>query len=291
MANYVGVTIGNGEAVVSDNGFNKGVMSQPEETGEGKGKRLDAQESMKSAGRQSVTINGNQMSYQEGGFMRVNSPTKGSLPGTLSTIKTPFGAPISDMTMIKPDSLIEYRGTQMEVRTALHMGIMARDGAGNYMVKGEENLKMGDPQPETQNEQKNIVQVDLSGDEGHRDVVNTLKSKVGTLTMDNFMTQAMSSVVTGRPVEHLMADFAQQVGGDSDKVHTWVQDYVNTLYTNGIKHMAKAHGVSAAALENYVSTKTSKAYQASLLVALYHNNLRAGNELMSFYKRNERVGI
>ena len=55
--------------------------------------------------------------------------------------------------------------------------------------------------------------------------------------------------------------------------------------------MAKAHGVNAADLENYVSTKTSKAYQASLLLSLYHNNLKAGNELMSLYKRNERVGI
>ena len=231
------------------------------------------------------------MSYQEKGFMRVTPPERGALPGTLSTAKTPHGAPISDMTQIKPNSIIEYRGTQLEVSTALHMGIMARDGAGNYVVKGEENLKVGDPQPEAQNKKENMVEVDLSGKDGHRDVVNTLKSKVGSRTVDNFMAQALSSVVTEKPVEGLMADFAQQVGGDSDKVHTWVQEYINTLYTNGINHMAKAHGVNAADLENYVSTKTSKAYQASLLLSLYHNNLKAGNELMSLYKRNERVGI
>ena len=46
MANYTSVTIGNGETVVSDNGFNKGAMAQPEGAEENKGKRLDAQESM-----------------------------------------------------------------------------------------------------------------------------------------------------------------------------------------------------------------------------------------------------
>ena len=85
-----------------------------------------------------------------------------------------------------------------------------------YVVKGEENLKVGDPQPEAQNKKGNMVEVDLSGKDGHRDVVNTLKSKVGSRTVDNFMAQALSSVVTEKPVEGLMADFAQQVGGDSD---------------------------------------------------------------------------
>ena len=291
MSNYTSVTMMDGKTEVSNSGGSHSQLTAPEDPNNGKDR--DRRDAMQTPGiKQSVIISGNEMQYSESSVMRSTPPTEGALAGTLSTLKTPDGRPINDMTQVKPTSLIEIGGTQVEVRTAVGLGYMIRDGQGNYRMVGEDHLKPGSAQEarksqaEAQKANQEVVNFKTEND---NQVMDLLRERAGSRATDSLIVECLSAAVTGRPANAALDAFCQDAGVDPAKTHQWLNQYANNLLDNGLKYAGKRYGINPDLLMKYLDDKCSPRYKASLLHALHLNNLKAGDELVQFYKEARRI--
>lgn len=255
------------------------------------GFQKDLGESLKQ-GSHSVTIRGNEVSYNNNRSTLYTAPTEGVLPGILSTAKTSYGQVINDMTQIKPDSRLSYMGTELEVSTAVMMGLLARSADGTYYEPGAANpanpANANQTTIKTTERTEEVVPVDFMAPE-QRNTVGEFKARVGSSATDAYFVQVLGHMIDGKDVDRLVEDFSMLTDADPDSVYKFTQGVVNELFSSGLGYLEKRYGADPEAVLKYVTEKCSKRYQASLLISLYHNHLGAADELMQLYKWQEQV--
>jgi len=273
MGNFTSVTISNGETIANSH---TGAELGTPPTRQGMLNDFAANQPK----NLSVTASGGEMVLQEHGVQRVDAPTISGLPGSLSTLQNSFGAPIGDMSLVDPKTTtIMVAGSRATVESAINQGLLTRSSSGRLdespLLK---SLNAKYLEPAAAPEVVNLV------DDGHRNTLNEMYKRVGSSQTTAFIAQAISSTITGKPCDALVADFSQSINAKQDTVVAWANEYINDLYDGAISQAARIGGIDAGEFSAFVQT-LDKSTQTNLMMAAHLGDKSALQYVIQKFKK------
>lgn len=222
----------------------------------------------------------------------VNAPTQGGLPGTMATVRTKTGTPISDMSQVTEDSLVDMMGTTMNIKTALRIGAIVKDGNGNYYnpqegapgSKQAEQFNADQKAAEVNNE---TIEVNLKGENCSKQLTGLKQRASG---VDSHVSRIFSAVVEGKDATSEVDGLARAASATPESVTGVMNELLGNMM-EGIAQYAEArHGIKIDADEftNTVFEKWSPTRIKSALMSAYHNDLRGLDSHIDFYLSGDR---
>lgn len=244
------------------------------------------------AGHPSMEYSGGQV-HQMGVETFKGSELRSAFGGDiLSTARGPSGAHISDMSKITGDTLVEYKGTTLQVKTAIQLGLLAKDIHGNIIDPSAElrssaggnggNITQSQSQP-----QKEVVKVDLAGDS--RDNINAIYRQMGVGLADSTVASIIGAAFRGDDHRQavLFEDVAQSMGITPNAAKSVVQKAFDDV-TNKAMHFGENRlGLPMGAIADHLD-KCSTQFKVDCYLRMFHNDLTVFDELNKAYRSGNK---
>jgi hypothetical protein len=279
MANFTSVTLGNGGVTVSKDSP-AGSQSQGQRDQDMRNQAMVNDYATHQPQNMKITLGGNGAAFENILPQAVSAPTHSGLPGSLSTIQNSYGFPVGDLTKLEPSKdTIQVGGSRCTIDTAVNQGLLQRDGSGNLiesdMLRNLNSRHLNKSTPNTEQV------VDLVPD--HRETLTQLHQRAGTTQTSAFVSRAVHDTLSGKSLDHLVADFSQTVNARADTVQGWISEYMQSLSDTGIDQAAKLGRVDRDQLLSFVETLDS-GVQARLLMAVHYGDISAVQHLIGLFK-------
>ena len=284
MANFSSVTLGNGTTTVS-NDSPAGALSQGERAHAALNQAMSTDFATTQPKNMRITSGPNGGSVETVEVQTAGAPSISGLPGSLGTIQTGAGFPLGDLTRLNPAmDTIMVGGSRCTINTAIQQGYLHRDAAGN--LAETETLKAINkpyltPAPPAPTEVVDLVP-------SHRETLTQLNQRAGSTQTSAFIAQAVQASVTGKSLDHLVADFAQTVNAQPDTVHAWVNEYISDLATKGFEQAAQMGKITNP--EHFMAFMETlpDSTRARLVLAVHYGDKSALQYLLQAYKADSR---
>lgn len=285
MSNFQSVTISEGETFTSDSGpaqprkvnglsMMESAQSQPDRMSQGRMNDMASSQ----PGKMKVSFGGDGSSTVEHiGTTSTSSGGPSGLPGVLSTIEDRHGTPVGDMSTLDPKTAtIQVGSTRCTLETAMSMGLLHRDGAGNIIPSEQLQTSFAKGQEKAPSQT-----VDLVSD--HRGTLNQLYERAGVNSTTAFVGEMIQAAIYGGDVSKAASQFAEQAGATDDSVYEWGQSYVNDLFNIGMDAASELGNIDRDELTQFAS-ELPKSTQVRLLLAVHMGDRSALTHLVHNYR-------
>jgi hypothetical protein len=229
-----------------------------------------------------TTMKQGESSHEQRGADRVTLDNAGNPDlDEYGSIQDPQGNVCGNMAEVTGKHSMIVNGVRAEIQTLERLGMVVRDAKGEIIITGKDVT--GKSEPKTPLSQTESLKTNV-----HEKDIAELYTRAGQSRVDAFMSHAINAIIEGTSAQSAVSDFSQSVGESEDKVHSWAETYINSLYDSGIDYCVRSSNGSLTGeqITNHLA-KCSPQYHKSLLLSLHHNHLASAYELIKAVKEGK----
>ncbi|BBO80226.1 hypothetical protein DSCO28_07920 [Desulfosarcina ovata subsp. sediminis] len=238
-------------------------------------------------GHPSLEVSGGQV--REMGVQTFNgSGLKSAFGGDiLSTARSAGGVPISDMSKVTDDTIVECKGATLQVKTAIRMGLLAKDAHGNIIDPSANGSIVKTTENTPQQPQRQQVKVDLG--QNSRENINAIYRQMGPQLADSTVASLIGAAFRGdtNREEVIYEDTANMMGVSRQNAKAVIKKAFDDVTDRAMEFGEKQLGLPMSAIAEHLD-KCSNQFKVDCYLRMFHNDLTVFDDLNKMYRTGNK---